>query len=158
MAQIVSFQCVLKNRLGKIISTTINRDVVTAAEPGAENMLQGLAPKLQNLRHGETRSISLTAPEAYGFYDPRKVILYPRRMLPRNLPLVKGGPVTIVTKAGQRRGYRVVEVHKDMVLLDGNHPLAGQDLIFEIEILSVREATAAEMEETSNSLSQQGMH
>ena len=154
----MSFQCILKNRLGKVISTTINRDVVTASEAGDSVVLQGLAPRLKNLKDGETRRIDLSAAEAYGFYDPRKVILYPRRRLPRGFVPMKGVPITIVSKSGRHNSYHVVEVHKDMVLLDGNHPLAGQDLIFEIEILSVREATPGEVEEPSNALSRQWVH
>lgn len=145
MAQIVSFHCVLKNNLGKIISETTNHDVVTEAGQDEQALLQGLASQMRDLKSGETRRISLSAPEAYGFYDPRKVILYPRRLLPRGLALVIDGPVIIVSKSGQRRSYRIVEIHKDMVLLDGNHPLAGQDLIFEIEIISVREASPSEL-------------
>jgi FKBP-type peptidyl-prolyl cis-trans isomerase SlyD len=145
MAQVISFNCLLKNRAGKLISTTVNRDVLTLVEDH-NAVLPGLVNGLQNLKPGDKRSISLRAEEAYGLYDPNKVILFPRNLLPENVR--SGQSVTIVGKSGTPRTYRIAEFHKNMVSLDGNHPLAGQDLIFEIETLSAREATREEINES----------
>ena len=75
-AQIVSFRCVLRNKFGKIISSTYNQEVITC-EP-AKGMLQGLAQGLQDLKKGETRRITLPAAEAYGFYDPSLLLEWSR--------------------------------------------------------------------------------
>jgi FKBP-type peptidyl-prolyl cis-trans isomerase SlyD len=141
--QVISFNCILKNKAGHLISSTFNRDVLTAS--AGENLgLAGLAKGLQNLTKGERRSISLSAEEAYGLYEPKKVILYPRSKLPRSLRV--GEFISIAgKKSGNIRSYRVVQFHDDMVTLDGNHPLAGQDLIFEIETIDARDATREEI-------------
>jgi FKBP-type peptidyl-prolyl cis-trans isomerase SlyD len=153
--QVISFNCILKNKTGRIISTTFNRDVIThSAEPLAQ--LNILAKKLQNLNKGEKRIIELSAEEAYGLYEPRKVILYPRKKLPNNLTV--GETISIADKTGKIRTYKVVQFHDDFVSLDGNHPLAGQDLIFEIEALDVRDATSEEIAESTNVVSQQIYH
>lgn len=153
--QIVSFNCLLKNLLGTTISNTYNRDVLTAVDD-EKAMLLGLAKGLGNLKKGDKRTISLTAEQAYGFYDPQKVILYPRKKLSRDVR--KGSIVTIMGKSGTLRTYKVIELHSDMASLDQNHPLAGQDLIFEIEALSVRDATHDEIEESANMVGVQKLH
>jgi FKBP-type peptidyl-prolyl cis-trans isomerase SlyD len=63
-----------------------------------------------------------------------------------------------VGKSGLQRSYRVLELHPDFVNLDGNHPLAGQDLIFEIETLEARYATAKEINDSANVVASQLLH
>ncbi len=153
--QVISFNCILKNKAGQIISSTYNREVINSI--GSDSgMLLGLAKGLQNLSKGERRSITVKAEEAYGLYEPRKVILYPKRKLPRDLRV--GEFVSIVGKSGTLRSYKVIHYHNDMVSLDGNHPLAGQDLVFEIETLAARAATREEIEDSCNIISSQVLH
>ena len=154
--QVISFNCLLKNKAGTVISSTFNRDVLNGVEHEKADMLSGLAKGLQNLKKGERRTISLSAEEAYGLYDPNKVILFPRNKLPKDLRLKQF--ITIVGKNGIQRSYNVMQIHGSMVSLDGNHPLAGQDLIFEIEALAAREATSQEVSDSSNHLSEQLLH
>lgn len=155
MTQVISFNCLLKNKVGHVISTTFNRDVLSSLN-GSEAMLAGLARGLQNLTKGEKRSITLTAEEAYGLYDPKKVILYPRSKLPKHLRV--GETISITGKSGMIRVYRVMQFHDDMASLDGNHSLAGQDLIFEIEATDVREATTEEILEATPIITTQVLH
>ena len=151
-AQVISFNCLLKNKTGQMISSTFNREVLTSIQN--ENvMLAGLAKGLQHLQKGERRSISLTAEEAYGLYEPKKVIFFPRNKLPKVLRI--GEIVSIKGKSGVLRSYTVIDFYGDMASLDGNHPLAGQDLVFEIEALDVRDATQVEIADSSNTLSAQ---
>lgn len=156
--QIVSFKCVLKNKSGKIISTTFNRDVITAIEAASDQILNGLAKGLQNLKTGEKRKIELSAEQAYGFYDPKKVILIPRKKIGKQALPKPGEFIAIAAKSGVVRSYRFVELYGDMVALDANHPLAGQDLVFEIETTDVRDATTEEIQESSNLPSKQTLH
>ena len=156
-AQIVTFTCILKNRAGRIISSSVSRDVLTSL-PGVDAPLKGLACALQKLKKGERRRIHLSADEAYGFYDPKKTVLVPRKMIVGASSLRVGQSVKVLRKSGESGNYTVLEIHKHMVQLDGNHPLAGQDLDFEIEALDVREATAAEIDEAVNPVSAQVLH
>ncbi len=154
-SQIISFNCILKNTAGHLISSTYNRDVLTAID-NDQAMLLGLSRGLLNLKKGEKRKISLSAAEAYGFYDLKKIILYPTKKLPKDLRV--GQSISIVGKSGSLRTYKIVQFHSDMVSLDGNHPLAGQDLIFEIEALDVRDATAEEVVASQNTVGLQLLH
>lgn len=155
-AQVISFNCLVKNKIGHLISSTYNREVLTVSELNQGGILSGLNKNLQNLKKGEKRVISLLAEEAYGLYDPKKVILYPRKKLPNTIR--KSEQIFIVSKSGVQRGYQVLELHADLVSLDGNHPLAGQDLIFEIEALEAREATRQEIEASLNTVHQPLLH
>lgn len=143
-AQIVSFKCLLKNAAGKFISSSVNRDVLTSAS-GEGAPLKALAEALHGLQKGQLRSIYVKAENAYGFYDPNKVIWYPLKKIANHQGLRCGQTVTIVSKTGNSRSYVVQQIHGNLVSLDGNHPLAGQDLIFEIETLDARDATPEEM-------------
>lgn len=154
--QIISFNCTLKNAAGRLISQTYNREVLNAMAPGQGGTLSGLNKNLQNLKKGEKRRFAVPAEEAYGLYDPNKVILFPRRKLPKSV--TKGETVNIVGSNGVRRAYRVIEFHEDFARLDGNHPLAGQDLIFEIEALDARDATPEDIELSANRISDQLLH
>lgn len=95
----------------------------------------------------------LVAEEAYGLYDPKKIILYPRNKLPQTIK--KGERIHILTKSGLQKTYLVLELFSNLVSLDGNHPLAGQDLVFEIETLAARDATKKEIDDSLNVLSKQ---
>lgn len=156
-AQIISFKCLLKNATGKLISSSFNRDVLTAS-PEENAPLKGLAEALQNLKKGERRSVFLKAEEAYGFYDPTKVILFPLNRIPDFRNVRKDQKVSILSKTGNLRVYRVLQIFGDMVSLDGNHPLAGQDLVFEIEAIDARDATLDEISGAQNLISKQWVH
>lgn len=153
--QVISFNCLLKNMTGQVISFSYNHEVLNAVDD-EKALLLGLAKNLQNIKKGEKRTISLSAQDAYGFYDPKKIILYPRSKLPKDTR--PGKSVSILGKSGKLRSYRVIELHGDMASLDENHPLAGQDLIFEIEALAVRPATRDEVDESLNMVGTQMLH
>jgi FKBP-type peptidyl-prolyl cis-trans isomerase SlyD len=153
--QVVSFNCVLKSKTGQFISSTYNREVLTAQQAEGA-LLNGLALGLQNLVAGEKRQVSLTAQQAYGFYDPQKVIFFPRNKLPKHTRV--GESIQIAGKSGQIRTYKVLQLHDNMITLDANHPLAGQDLIFEIDVISAREALPEEITESANPIAVQLLH
>lgn len=154
--QIIAFNCVLRNKAGKLISTTFNREVLNAIPSEESGVLAGLTKGLQNLKKGERRNITLAAEDAYGLYYPNKVILYPRKQLPKEIRI--GESINIVTKSGNTITYTVLEFFQHFVRLDGNHPLAGQDLVFEVEALDARDATADEINESANVVSSQVLH
>ena len=109
IAQVVSFNCLLKSKTGKIISSTTNREILTSTLDGSNQILIGLAKGLQNLSKGEKRSISLAAEDAYGFYEPSKVILYPKKKLPQNINI--GQIISITSKKGQVLSYKILTLY-----------------------------------------------
>lgn len=134
--QIVSFRCTLKDRFGQIISQTENYNVSTelVLEDGSSAPMLALVKRMQNLRSGEVREIHLQAADAFGFYDPQKTLELTLEDI-ENPDQVRLGAIVEVSS----NRYRVKEVLANKVVLDANHPLAGQDVTFVIEALQVAE-------------------
>lgn len=145
--QVVSFRCVLKNSLGRVISSTVNQNVLTEGGHSFES-LAPVAAALRDLRQGDKRQVFLRAEQAFGFYQPKLVITRPLDQINMSQH-VKLGDQVIYDSEGQRGVFRVTEISGDAVTLDGNHPLAGQDLVFDIEAFAAREATVEEIAQAS---------
>jgi FKBP-type peptidyl-prolyl cis-trans isomerase SlyD len=142
--QIVSFRCVLKNILGQTLSSSFNQDVVTTPSENEEEMLPELASALRALKNGQKKKIFIPAEKAYGFYDPNLVMDVPRKKLKNGASLKEGDTVTgMMEQDGKTRTYRVASGNSISVTLDANHPFAGQDLIFDVEMLSKQYTQAA---------------
>lgn len=148
--QAISFHCVLKNKQGRIISTTFNKNVLTHSQ-SEQDSLRPLGEALKDIQKGEKREVCLSADQAYGFYNPSLVLVRSLEQLSLTEPVKIGDRVVYVTE-GQRHACCVTELSGDSITLDANHPLAGQDLVFEIEALEVREATAEEIGEPEGTL------
>jgi FKBP-type peptidyl-prolyl cis-trans isomerase SlyD len=143
-AQVVSFHCVLKNKLGQILSVSSNRDVL-AHENSPKSLLNGLSRGLVDIRQGEKRRIFIPAEEAYGFYQLDQV-----RQMPLDEFSIPPRLGEMVRLSAEEQPLRVTEIRNAIVTLDGNHPLAGQDLIFEVEAISARDASTEELLESSD--------
>ena len=150
--QIVSFHCILKDRLGHVISSSFNQNVSTGQDPSGQ--LRGFTRGMQDLKKGERRSIFVGAEEGYGFYDLAKIVEVSRDELPKH-DSVRIGDVVVMSVADDApsKQHRVIELKGDSVTLDSNHPLAGQDLIFEIEATDVRDETEADNEDSDEDAS-----
>jgi len=144
-AQVVSFHCVLRDKIGKIISSTFNQDVITDGGRSDE-ILKGLAAGLKNLSKGEKRRIFVPADQAYGFYDPALLIELPRSQFSKGKTVQVGQEVSVNDDDGLR-DFRVIAINPSTVTLDGNHPLAGQDLQFDIEAVEARDANSEDLAE-----------
>lgn len=161
-AQIVSFHCVLRNKLGQVLSTSFNRDVINQleAEPGGSNRLCGLAAGIQNVQPGEKRQFMVPAEDAYGPYIPSLSMTLKRSELPlRGRSLQIGSEIELTDcQQGRKRKFRVVKLRGDLVELDANHPLAGLDLLFDVEIVSAREACLEDYEDVTSESPGQFLH
>ncbi len=143
--QIVSFKCVLKTKLGELISSSFNREVVTHGLEEDSDRLPALIHGLKNLQMGEKRLIAIPAAEAYGLYDKDLVVEVSRKKLSSKAQIEIGQEVIVETQNGDHKPFRVIGFTGLRVTLDGNHPLAGQDLVFDIEATEVRDATVEEV-------------
>lgn len=146
-AQIVSFHCVLKNSLGQVISTSFNRDVITSIH-GSPSVV-GLSSGLKEVKPGERRKIAVKAQEAYGFYDPTLTKEASRKSLVSSGELAVGDRIHLADAGGDFRLYQITKIIGDLIYLDANHPLAGQDLVFDVHVVDARDATEEELRESS---------
>ncbi len=148
-AQVISFHCVLKDGLGKIINTSFSRDVITNV-PGVLQLTPGLPAGLNDVRPGERRVIAVKAQDAFGIYDPALAIQVARGSLSAAGPVVVGNSVHLANPIGEIREYRITKIVGDQVYLDANHPLAGRDLSFDVHIVEARNASDEELRESSS--------
>lgn len=98
--------------------------------PGFDNAVSGMAP-------GDQRTVTIPATEAYGEHRTEMVLEVSKDQLPPGLDPGIGDQLQLQTADGQPVPVRVTEVSTDGVTLDANHPLAGQDLTFEIKLEAI---------------------
>jgi len=112
---------------------------------GRSGLIQGLEAALLGRSAGEAFSVTLPADEAYGPYRPELVQRAPKKHLRNAAALKPGMRTTVQTRQGPR-WVTVLKTGLSVVDLDMNHPMAGKDLRFEVEMVDVRAATAEELE------------
>jgi FKBP-type peptidyl-prolyl cis-trans isomerase SlyD len=111
---------------------------------GHGNIIPGLERALTGHDVGERLTVRVSAAEGYGEYDRALVQQVPRRALKGIANLQVGMRLQTGTDHGHHP-VTVTRIAGDMVTLDGNHPLAGQNLTFEVEITAVRAASQEEL-------------
>lgn len=104
---------------------------------GSGEIIPGLDAALPGMAVGATQRVDVPAAAAYGAHDPGRVGQIPRGEVPADIPLDIGTPLTLRGSDGQNLSVRVAAVSEEAVTLDANHPLAGQDLTFEVELVEI---------------------
>lgn len=141
--RVVSFHHVLRDAGGEEIETSRGGDPSVYLH-GANNILPALERALTGRTPGDAFNVSIGAAEAYGDRDPRKQQRVPVKHLIAAGKLRPGMVVRVNTAEG-RMPATVLKVGKFSADIDTNHPLAGRDLVFEIDIVDVRDATDEEI-------------
>ncbi|MEW6651766.1 MAG: peptidylprolyl isomerase [Chloroflexota bacterium] len=113
---------------------------------GYRNIIPGLERELYGLKVGDIRKITVSPQDAYGDVDPEAFMDVARNEFPKDIPLDIGTELEIRDEDDEVMLATVHEVTKDSVRLNFNHPLAGETLHFDIEILELRAATEEEIE------------
>jgi FKBP-type peptidyl-prolyl cis-trans isomerase 2 len=120
---------------GKVIDSTRNRQPFEFVD-GKDPIIPGLEAEMKGLKAGDHKEFTVTSENAFGSHEAAAVIRIPRKNLPEGD--IKPG-MTYTTKGEGARPMRgvVQTVEGDIVVLDFNHPLAGKELHFEIDIIEV---------------------
>lgn len=115
---------------------------------GASNIVPGLERQLTGRTIGDRFTANVPAAEAYGEKDGSAPQRVPLDAFPEDMPLVEGMPLIAEGPDGSHHHFFIVGVDEEdeVVLIDANHPLAGVDLSFEVEIVNIRNATREELE------------
>ena len=86
---------------------------------------------------GDKKTVNIAAADAYGEKDPAAVIEFPMENVPEDMKLEPGMQLTLSNQQGQPFPVTVTEVRPDVVVLDANHFLAGEELVFDIELVEI---------------------
>jgi FKBP-type peptidyl-prolyl cis-trans isomerase SlyD len=112
---------------------------------GASNIIPGLESALTGKVAGDELSVSVPPEEGYGVHDVEKTQAVPREMFPAEEEIVAGMQFHAQGPEGHTLVVTVVKVEDDSITVDGNHPLAGVRLNFDVKVLDVRAATGDEV-------------
>ncbi|MEQ8802352.1 MAG: peptidylprolyl isomerase [Haliea sp.] len=121
---------------GSVFDSSDGRDPLEV-QLGSGQIIPGLDSAIDGMAAGEQKTVTIPAAEAYGDYQDEARQTIPREQIPADIPLDVGTMLQMQTPDGNAVPVQVAEVTDDAVTLDANHPLAGKDLTFAVEVVSV---------------------
>lgn len=121
---------------GKVFDSSRSRDPLQF-EVGSGQVIQGVDKAVIGMEPGEKKSISIDPEEAYGDYDEKLLIDVPKERIPKDVKAEEGSILRLMDKQGREVPVRVAENKKDSIKVDANHPLAGEELDFDIELMEI---------------------
>lgn len=141
MSQVKSGDVVRIHYTGKLSDGT-EFDSSSGRDPlefqvGAGQIIPGLEQQVEGMNVGESQTVTIPADEAYGPRDERQIQTVPRSALPEGLDVKPGTGLQATTQDGRQISLTVVELDDEEVTVDANHPLAGKDLIFDVEVVEI---------------------
>jgi|SRR6056300_1463671 peptidylprolyl isomerase len=122
---------------GSEFDSSYKRNEPIEFQAGTGQMIQGFDNAVMEMTVGEKKTINIPAAQAYGEQNPEAMMAVPRTNFPPEFEFVVGEMVQGQTETGQPLQAIILEVMDEEVVLDFNHPLAGQDLNFDIELMEI---------------------
>jgi FKBP-type peptidyl-prolyl cis-trans isomerase SlyD len=133
---------------------TVNDEVFDTSEgtepieflQGHGNIIPGLEQALYGMAASEKKDIVISAADGYGEIDPDAFAEVSRKEFPHRIPMEVGIELQLKDESGDSMDARIDAVNEDTVRLDFNHPLAGKQLNFSVQVVALRQASAEELE------------
>ena len=138
----VSIHYTLTNSAGEKLDSSVGGEPLEYLH-GAGNIIPGLEDALAGKEAGDKFKVTIDAENAYGEKQAEMIQVVPKSMF-NDMPVEPGMQFQAQVSHGPGI-ITVVEVNGDEVTIDGNHPLAGEDLTFDVEVMNVRQATEDEI-------------
>ncbi len=139
--KVIAFHYTLTNSKNEVLDQSESAHPFTFLA-GSAQIIPGLETELLKLNKGEKKKIFVSADRAYGLREEALQVTVPLENLP---PDVQVGDQFQAEGKADMPPFTVLEIRGKEVLLDANHPLAGQDLTFDVELVETREATDEEV-------------
>jgi FKBP-type peptidyl-prolyl cis-trans isomerase SlyD len=141
---VVNIHYTLTNNAGEVLDSSSGKEPLMYMH-GHNNLIPGLEDQLAGKKAGDQFNADVEAEDAYGLHHEEAIQQIPLSALANISNLEVGMQLQASTDQGPV-AVRVAEINDDHVVLDGNHPLAGERLHFAVEVVSVRDATPSELE------------
>ena len=122
---------------GEKFDSSHDRGQTLDFQVGKGQMIKGFDTALLEMEVGQTKKVNLQPLDAYGDIRPEAIQEVPKNQFPPDFKLDKGGMVEGRTQSGQPLRATIKEVKDTSIILDMNHPLAGKELNFEIELVEI---------------------
>ena len=113
---------------------------------GHGNIISGLEREMMGMKVGDSKDVVVQPADGYGEYDDEAYMDVPRGEFPQDMPVEAGLELSVRDDQGQSRYARIDSIEGDVVTLNFNHPLAGDELHFNVKIVELREPTSEELE------------
>jgi FKBP-type peptidyl-prolyl cis-trans isomerase SlyD len=142
--QVVSVYFTVKDELDEIVDETTIGNPFTFLS-GKNQILPALEEEIGNMIIGSKKNIVLKPSDAYGEYIPEAIQVVTRSEFPEEMEIEEGLNFVANTPEGNQLPFIITEVDGDNITIDFNHPLAGETLTFDVELIDIRQATNEEM-------------
>jgi len=142
MATVYGIEYTVKNSKGEVVDSNVGQAPLEFIA-GKQQIIPGLEKEVTKMEVGEEKTVKVPAEEAYGQRNEEWVEKLPRDQF-EGIELQKGMTLYGQSPDGQTIAVTVVDFNDKEVTIDYNHPLAGEDLTFDVKVVSKREATADE--------------
>ena len=140
--KVITFHYVLKDKEGNVLDQS-EKDTPMSFLSGHNQIIPGLEEALAAMTAGDKQDVTVDAANAYGDHRPELIGQVQRDQLPTQE--IEKGMQFQVEQGGQLGIVTVTDFDDQTVTLDANHPLAGQDLHFQVEVTDIRDATEDEI-------------
>lgn len=104
---------------------------------GSGQVIRGFDEGVIGMKTGDARTVEIPVVDAYGEKEEERIVEFPMNQFPEDLKPEVGMQLMMSDGSGQQLPVVITEVKEESVVLDANHPLAGQDLIFDIELVEI---------------------
>lgn len=142
--RVVSFHYTLKDKDGNVLESSTGSEPLMFLE-GVGQIIPGLEEEIKKMQPGDKKTVHVKAKDGYGEVEADMIVEVPKEKIPKK-DVAVGDRFHADAGDGQAQVVMVTKVTDTHVTIDGNHPLAGQDLTFEVEIDSTRNATEEELQ------------
>jgi peptidylprolyl isomerase len=122
---------------GEVFDSSRGRDPLEF-QMGAGQVIAGFDRAVEGLEVGDSRTVRIEPEAAYGVPQDHLVIDVPHEQFPSEIDPAVGQQIQVQVAPGEEHVARITDVQDDAVRLDLNHPLAGETLTFEVELVSIR--------------------
>lgn len=148
MSQVKENSTVVVHYTGKLTDGQIF-DTSEGKEPaefvlGQGRLIPGFEKGLMDMKLNEKKTISIAKDEAYGEVNEALIQEVPKTQLPQDMEPKVGMGLVTQTPDGQEINLMVIDVKEESIVVDGNHPLAGRDLVFDVEVVEIKETVITE--------------
>lgn len=143
--KVVTFNYTLKDEGGAVLDSTANKEPLSFMS-GTSQILPRLEETLGEMLIGGKKNVKIAASEAYGEYDEKAVQNVKKEQFPAEAKVEVGIRYVANSPEGGQMPFVITDVKEQDVTVDFNHPLAGKDLEFDVELIDIRDATAEEIQ------------
>lgn len=125
-----------KLKSGEVFDSSEDRDPLEF-KVGSGQIIPGFDQAVEGMEVNEKKTIDIPSEKAYGASNPDLVRNVSQEQLPDNIEPEVGQTLVASGPEGQETRLVVTEVHDEHIVVDANHPLAGKDLVFDVELVSI---------------------